>query len=139
MKLSVRSDYAARAVLGLAHYYPAGRAVRVEQLAEEQRIPATFLIQILLELKSAGIVRSVRGKQGGYLLAHAPGSISLGDVIRAVHGDVFDTPALQDPDCPAELRRAWRHLQTSLEAAANSVVFQELLNEQEGKDRMYYI
>ena len=139
MKLSVKSDYAARAVLGLALHYPTGTALRVEDLATEQTVPANYLVQILIELKAQGIARSVRGKQGGYLLARPPGEISLGDVLRAVHGQVFDTPALSNPDCPPELRRAWLRLQQTLQAAADAITFQQLLDESAEKEKMYYI
>ena len=139
MKLSVKSDYAARAVLGLARHYGHGAAVRVEDLAAEQGIPGNYLVQILIELKAQGIARSLRGKEGGYLLAKTPAEISLGDVLRAVHGVVFDTPALSDPDCPPELRRAWQRLKDTLERAADSTTFQKLLEESTEKDKMYYI
>lgn len=139
MKLSVKSDYAARAVLGLARHFSSGSALRVEQLAAEQGIPGNYLVQILIELKAQGIARSLRGKEGGYLLAKLPAEISLGDVLRAVHGTVFDTPALSDPECPPELRRAWLRLQQTLETAANSITFQKLLEESSEKEKMYYI
>ena len=139
MKLSVKSDYAARAVLGLARQFDTGRALRVEDLAAEQGIPANYLAQILIELKAQGIVRSLRGKEGGYLLARTPAEISLADVLRAIHGTLFDTPALSDPGCPAELRRAWERLRQTIESVAGSVSFQLLLDEDSGKEKMYYI
>ena len=83
VKLSVKSDYAARAVLGLARQFPSGAAVRADDVAAEQGIPGNYLVQILIELKSAQIVRSVRGKEGGYLLARPPAEITLGQVVRA--------------------------------------------------------
>ena len=139
MKLSVKSDYAARAVLGLARHYPTGDALRVEDLATGQNVPANYLVQILIELKAQGIARSVRGKEGGYLIARPPAEISLGDVLRAVHGTVFDTPALDDPDCPPELRHAWQRLQQASSAAADAITFQQLLEESTAKEKMYYI
>ena len=139
MKLSVKSDYAARAVLGLARHYSGSAALRVEDLAAEQAIPGNYLIQILIELKAQGIVRSLRGKEGGYMLAKPPAEISLGDVLRAVHGAVFDTPALSDQDCPPELRRAWNRLKETLESAADAITFQRLLEESSEKEKMYYI
>lgn len=139
MKLSVKSDYAARAVLGLARHFPAGLALRVEDLAAEQAVPANYLVQILIELKAQGIARSVRGKEGGYLLAKAPAQITLGDVLRAVHGVVFDTPALSDASCPPELRQAWQKLQHAVQAAADAITFQQLLDESSEKEKMYYI
>ena len=139
MKLSVKSDYAARAVLGLARHYPTGEALRVEDLAAEQGVPSNYLVQILIELKAQGIARSVRGKEGGYLLGRPPAEITLGDVLRAVHGTVFDSPALTDPDCPPELRRAWQRLQRTLDAAAGEINFLQLLEESTAKEKMYYI
>jgi Rrf2 family transcriptional regulator, cysteine metabolism repressor len=139
VKLSVKSDYAARAVLGLARHFPTGSAVRVETLAGEQNIPANYLVQILIELKAQGIVRSLRGKEGGYLLAKPPAQITLGDVLRAAYGAVFDTPALNDPECAPELRRAWQKLRDTVEAVANGISFQQILDESVDKEKMYYI
>lgn len=139
VKLSVKSDYAARAVLGLARHYPAGKALRVEALASEQEVPPNYLVQILIELKAQGIAKSVRGKEGGYLLGRPPSEISLGDVLRAVHGEVFDTPALSDSKCAPELRKAWKKLKQSLDTAADAINFQQLLDESVEKEKMYYI
>jgi len=139
VKLSVRSDYASRAVLGLARHFPDGTPLTVEDLADEQGVPPNYLVQILIELKSQNIVRSVRGKQGGYLLARPPAEITLGDVLRCVHGQVFDTPALSDENCPPELRRAWERLRQSMETAVDSITFQRLVEEGAEKEKMYYI
>jgi Rrf2 family protein len=139
VKLSVKSDYAARAVLGLARHYPERAALRMEDVADEQGVPPKYLPQILLELKARGIVRSVRGKEGGYLLARAPAEITLGDVLRAAHGPVFDTSGLSSADGPPELRRAWRRLQQSLDTTADAITFQQLLEEGAEKEKMYYI
>ena len=139
MKLSVKSHYAACAVLGLARRYPGGGAAKADDLAAEQSVSPKFLVQILIELKGQGIVSSVRGKAGGYLLAKPPAEISLGDVLQAVHEELFDSPALTDPACPPELRRAWQKLQAASEAAARQITFQQLLDEGEDKAKMYYI
>jgi Rrf2 family cysteine metabolism transcriptional repressor len=139
VKLSVKSDYAARAVLGLARRFHTGEAVKIEELAEDQGIPANYLVQILIELKSQHMVKSLRGKEGGYLLAKPPGEITLGAVLRCVHGQVFDSPALSDDDCPAELREAWGKLQQTLDNAADALNFQQLLERGADKEKMYYI
>jgi Rrf2 family transcriptional regulator, cysteine metabolism repressor len=139
VKLSVKSDYAARAVLGLAQHYPAAVALRVEDLAVAQGVPMNYLGLILNELKSKGIARSMRGKEGGYLLARPPADITLGDILRAVDGTLFDAPALSDSDCPPELRRAWKKLQQTMDSAADAITFQQLLEECAEKDKMYYI
>ena len=139
MKLSVKSDYAARAVLGLAQRYQSGASVRADDLAAEQGIPPNYLVQILIELKSQQIVKSQRGKEGGYLLARPPAEVSFGDVLRCVHGQVFDSPALADPQCPPELRGSWQRLQSALDELADSINFQQLLEESAHKEKMYYI
>lgn len=139
MKLSVKSDYAARAVLGLARRHAAGQTCKVEDLAGEQGVPANYLVQILIELKSKQLVRSLRGKDGGYLLARPPGEITIGDVLRAVHGEVIDPPALADARCPTELREAWARFKRSTERAADTINFQELLDQGQDQGKMYYI
>ncbi len=139
VRLSVKSDYAARAVLELALHYQGGQSLRAEDLATAQDLPPNYLVQILIELKAQQIVKSVRGKEGGYLLARPPAAITLGDVMRSVHGQVFDTPALGDPTCPAELREAWAEMRDSLTNTADGITFQKLLDAIPEKARMYYI
>ncbi len=139
MKLSVKSDYAVRAVLWLAQHFPAGQARTVEEMASAQGIPPNYLVQILIELKSAQIVKSQRGKAGGYLLARPPAKITFGDVLRCVHGEVFDSPALNDPQNPPELREAWGRLRLAVNQTANAITFQELLDQGAEKGKMYYI
>jgi len=112
---------------------------RVEDLAAEQGVPPQFLIQILIALKAKQIVISQRGKDGGYLLARPPGEITFGEVLRAVEGDLVDTPALKDPRCPAELRRLWLELRTAVEDTTGGITFQELADAGAEHDRMYYI
>jgi Rrf2 family transcriptional regulator, cysteine metabolism repressor len=139
VKLSVKSDYAARAIIALARHYPSGSALRAEALAAESAVPANYLVQILIELKARQIVKSVRGQEGGYLLARPPAEITLGDVLRCVHGGVFDPPALSNLQCPPELRVAWRKLQTALDETADAINFQQLLDDSVDKEKMYYI
>ncbi len=139
MKLSVKGDYAARAVLGLARHYHTAGAVKAEDLAREQSIPENYLVQILLGLKSKGIVRSLRGKEGGYLLARPPAQITLGDVLRSVYGRLIDTPALNNGLSPVELRDAWRRVQRAVDEAVDTITFQELIDAGAEKEKMYYI
>ena len=139
VKLSVKTDYAARAVLELAAYSVDGPARKVEELAAVSGTSANFLVQILVELKSAGIVASIRGKQGGYRLAKEPADISLGSVWRAVDGVVLDSPALEDEQCPEVLRQAWGEVRTTVDAAADSITFDQLLEARNRDEEMYYI
>lgn len=85
MKLSLRGEYALRAllVLGLCYDQP---LVRIQTISDRQNIPKRFLEQILNDLKSAGLVQSKRGVAGGYRLARGPDEISLASVIRHIEG-----------------------------------------------------
>jgi DNA-binding IscR family transcriptional regulator len=63
----------------------------------------------------------------------------VGEVLRAIHGNVFDSPALSDPHCPPELRAAWKKMQSALDDTSDSISFQQLLDASVGKEKMYYI
>ncbi|MEZ5304557.1 MAG: Rrf2 family transcriptional regulator [Verrucomicrobiales bacterium] len=86
MKLPLKLEYACRVLVQLAPTFGAGQVRRVEELAERERISANYLLQILNELRTAGLVQSRRGKNGGYLLAKEPASITLAEITRAVEG-----------------------------------------------------
>lgn len=139
MKLSVKSDYAVRAVLSLARRFGGNEVTRIETVATENGIPPNYLVQILIELKSSGIVRSVRGKEGGYQLARPPAKITFGDVLKTIHGPLFDCPAIGDDKCPGELREAWLRLREAVDREADRVNFQQLLENGSEGTRMFYI
>ena len=91
MNISVKSEYALKAVFDLASQYLAGRhsgapmpPIKIADIAKRQRIPQKFLELILAGLKQNGFVDSRRGAEGGYLLARPPDSITVGEVLRAV-------------------------------------------------------
>jgi len=108
-------------------------------MASEQGIPPNYLVQILIELKSAQIVKSQRGKEGGYMLARPPGKITFGDVLRCIHGEIFDSPALSNPPTPPELRQAWQQLRRAVNQTADAITFQQMLEASLEKGKMYYI
>jgi Rrf2 family protein len=87
MNLSAKTEYACLAMLELAKEYESGEPVQLRLIAAEHGIPARFLVQILLQLKGAGLVASTRGAAGGYRLARPPQEISLAEVIDAIEGD----------------------------------------------------
>jgi Rrf2 family protein len=112
MKLSLRGEYALRAllVLGLNYNLP---VVRIQTISEQQNIPKRFLEQILNDLKSAGIVESKRGVTGGYRLARRPEEISLASVVRHIEGALAPVSCVserfyQKCSCPDESRCAIR-------------------------------
>jgi Rrf2 family protein len=84
VRISAKAEYACVAMLELAANYREPQPVRVKVIADAQAIPQRFLVQILLQLKTAGLVASVRGASGGYQLTRPPESISLAAVINAI-------------------------------------------------------
>jgi Rrf2 family protein len=108
-------------------------------MASAQGIPPNYLVQILIELKSAQIVKSQRGKEGGYLLARPPAKITFGDVLRCIHGEIFDSAGLSNPQSPPELRHAWQQLGRAVNNTADAITFQQLLDASNEKGKMYYI
>jgi Rrf2 family protein len=85
MKISQKGLYALQALMMLARRYSQG-AIRIRDIAYEENLPEKFLELILLELKNARLVESVRGAKGGYRLRRAPGEIRLSEVIRLIDG-----------------------------------------------------
>jgi Rrf2 family protein len=120
--LSAKSQYAVLAMLQLAQEHTAGDPVQVRRIAERHGIPSTFLVQILHELRRAGLVSSTRGAAGGYRLSRPPGEVSLAEVVEAFEPVEEPTacaaadspwgPALVDVCC--ELARARRDRLQSL-------------------------
>ena len=85
MHVTAKADYAVRAVVELADSSQDAPR-KVDEVARAQAIPVSFLENILTQLRSAGVVRSQRGPDGGYWLAHPAEDVNLADVIRAVEG-----------------------------------------------------
>src|SRR6266404_4606434 len=112
MKLSLRGEYALRAllVLGLNYGQP---VIRIQMISEQQNIPKRFLEQILNDLKSAGFVQSRRGVAGGYRLARHPEEITLAAVVRHIEGALAPVSCVSERfdekcSCPDETRCAIR-------------------------------
>lgn len=91
MKLSKKGEYAIRALICLAAL-ETPTMVSIQEIARREGIPKKFLEQVLLALNKAGLVQSVRGKAGGYVLRGASETITLGDIVRAVDGRIAPLP-----------------------------------------------
>jgi len=97
MQLSTAVRYGVRALSELAAAYPGG-AVSLSQVAESQALSVKYIAKIMLALKSAGLVRAVRGTHGGYELTRAPANIRLSEVYEALEGPVCVVPCVDDPN-----------------------------------------
>src|ERR1700761_2548933 len=126
MKLSVRGEYALRAllVLGLNYDQP---VVRIQAISEQQNIPKRFLEQILNDLKSAGVLQSRRGVAGGYRLARRPEEITLAVVIRHIEGALAPVSCVSERfyekcSCPDESRCAIRSVMKEVREAVVKII-----------------
>ena len=144
MKISAKTEYACIAVLELASRFGSGEPVRIRKIAERHDVPPRFLVQILLQLKGAGLVRSTRGAAGGYHLERPPEQVSLGEVMRVIEGTGKGNgkTSSASPDSPAvkALAQAWAGVEAAEREMLNKITFAELLERARGHDeRMYYI
>ena len=114
MKLSLRGEYAFRALLVLSLHYGED-VVRIQTISDEQRIPKKFLEQILNDLKSLGAVESKRGINGGYRLARPPENITLASIARHIEGALAPVSCVSERfyercTCPDEAKCAIREV-----------------------------
>ncbi|EHI14297.1 Rrf2 family transcriptional regulator [Mycolicibacterium thermoresistibile] len=118
MRMSAKAEYAVRAMVQLAAA-DEGVIVKTDDLAKAQGIPAQFLVDILAELRTARLVRSHRGRDGGYSLARPPDQISIADVLRCIDGPLASVRDMGLGDLPysgptAALTDVWRALRASM-------------------------
>lgn len=144
MKVSAKTEYACIAMLELAAHYGSGEPVRIRRIAERHNVPPRFLVQILLQLKGAGLVASVRGAGGGYRLIKPPESVSLGQVMGAVNsaaeGGVSATSASPDSPAVKVLVQAWQEVEAAQREMLEGITLAELIERAKGQnDKMYYI
>ena len=128
MKLSVRGEYALRALLVLARdYQEDDSVVRIQEVSERQNIPKRFLEQILNDLKSAGIVESKRGVAGGYRLRRPPERVTLAEIIRHIEGPLAPVSCVSEKfyekcSCPDESRCAIRSVMKEVREAVVKIM-----------------
>ncbi|OHB68583.1 MAG: hypothetical protein A2Y77_02055 [Planctomycetes bacterium RBG_13_62_9] len=122
MKLSTRTRYGIRAIIELAQY-EGQRPLQLRTIAERQDISVKYLEQLMGVLRSAGIVRSVRGSKGGYALARPPEQIKLSEVFHCLEGPVTTTECVDDEDyCRRSADCAAREVWVEVENAINHVL-----------------
>lgn len=104
MRLSTRGHYGLKAMFELARNYGTD-PIPLKSVAERQNLSEHYLEQLLAMLRKAGLVKSVRGSQGGYMLAREPAKIRVGDVIRALEGPIAPVYCVSEED-PGECDEA---------------------------------
>jgi len=136
MRVTTWTEYSLIITLHLARNGSSPVAARV--VAEEEQLPGDYTEQICLRLRRAGLVRSVRGARGGYVLAKDPAAISVRDVMTACERATFalncDTHPVNPERCDTEgncsIRPVWRALQRRIDDLLDSVTLADLLREE---------
>jgi Rrf2 family protein len=138
MRLTMRSDYGAHAVIELARRFGQG-PVQCAEIAASQKIPESYLDQLLSSLRRVGIVHSVRGPHGGHELARDPRLLTLGDIVTALEGPVVPHEFVHEPSTDAEgadwwaacaVRNAWLAAAEASQQVLDHTTIQDLLEEQ---------
>ncbi len=131
MKLTTRGHYSVKALLDLS-MQPKRAPASVKAIAQRQDLPAPYLEKLLIAMRRAGLVRSVRGAQGGYQLARSPAQISLGQILEAV-GETIDPLPHHTPDAEhAEdwvTFTLWHRLHQKLKEALYSISLEDLYHD----------
>jgi len=147
MKLSTKARYGVRAMFSLALNYGKG-AVPLKAVAEQQEISEKYLEHLMGSLRSAGLVRSVRGTHGGYILAKSPFQIKLDEVVRVLEGPIVSVECVDDPSLCRRVRFCvtrdiWGQVKEAMEAVLESTTLQDLVERQKEREQpggtMYYI
>ena len=128
MKLTTRGHYSVKALLDLS-LQPKYGPVSVKVIATRQDIPAPYLEKLLIEMRRAGLVQSIRGVQGGYKLARSPEQISLGQILEAVGETIEPLPRHNPTTAQAEdwvTFTLWQRLHQKLKEALYNITLADL-------------
>lgn len=136
MKYSLKVEYACRVLTQLGQRYGSSQYARIEELAESEKVPANYLVQILNDLRNGGLIASRRGKQGGYALARSPEMITLRDVIAILDPGMLDAAVGSDGNSGPRVAKTLRALSSAFSSAAEKYSLRDLMTADEN---MYYI
>jgi Rrf2 family protein len=137
VKLSVKVEYACRVLAQLARMYGSGELAHIEKLAKIEAVPANYLVQILSELRTGGLIVSRRGKQGGYVLARTPEAISLYEIVTLIDGGFLELSSAPAGFSGRRVHQVWQDVRRVFEARARQVTLDQLVGK--GGEEMYYI
>ncbi len=141
MKLSTKGRYGLRAFIDIA-IFGENEPVSLAHVAKRQDISISYLEQLMVKLKKAGLIVSIRGASGGYAIAKDQGRISVGDVLRALEGDLapVDCAAFHEgshacaasDDCASKI--VWKKINDSINETVNNIYIDELVADSKSKN-----
>lgn len=147
MKISTKGRYGLRAMVDLAVYSSGDHHVSLNSIAERQEVSISYLEQVFSVLRKAGLVNSIKGAQGGYILAHEPETIKVGTILRALEGDLSiideNSESQNNPVQVCIKASVWDKINRNINRVVDDVTLEDLIDEyyrlnSNGSD-MYYI
>ena len=139
MKISTKGRYGLTVVVVLGSKYGDG-PVPLRQIAEDQSLSEAYLEQLIPPLRNHGIVKSVRGAYGGYMLAKPPTEITAGDVIRVLEGPIQPVEGLEDVDLPQH--ELWKRIADAVRTVLDTTTIDDLVKSEKTDEfdgYMFYI
>lgn len=140
MRLSSKTDYGLRALIDLA-LHASGLPVQSHDIAVRQGIPESYLNQLLILLRRAGLIRSLRGPQGGHQLARPPRAISIADVVAALDGPTASEATKQSGEARGNdaatdlvVRAAWEQVNVVISNALGHITLDTLIEQRQRHD-----
>ncbi len=132
MKLSTRSRYGTRMMLDLAQHYDQG-PVQIGDISKRENISVKYLEQLIIPLKKANFIKSVRGPKGGHMLAKSPEEITVGDIVRILEGginlsDCLENPEVCDKTTSCLTRGVWEEATKAMYDKLNSATLSKMIN-----------
>jgi Rrf2 family protein len=138
MKISTKIRYGTRAMLELACHYGEG-PIELKEIAKRESISLKYLEQVIVPLRTAGLVKSVRGSKGGYSLAKPPSDICLNDLIEILEGPLNLIECLNDakvcqriPYCVT--RDIWKEVSEAIQGIFHSVTLEDMVSRRKEKE-----
>ncbi len=124
--------------------------IALKNIAERQDLSEHYLEQLIATLRKAGLVKSIRGAQGGYTLAHEPSEITVGEILRALEGSLAPVDCVlenEPADCvyssKCVTKKIWMKIRDSINQVVDSITLQDLIDEynelNKSEGYMYYI
>lgn len=133
MKLSTKGRYGLKAMFELALNY-GKEPISIKYISEKQNVSERYLEQIFSKLKKAGLVKSIRGAQGGYFLARRPDEISVGDILNVLEGPITISDCLkEDGSCSNSskcvTRLVWKKMKNAIDDVVNTTFLQDMVED----------
>ncbi|HSI66847.1 MAG TPA: Rrf2 family transcriptional regulator [Planococcus sp. (in: firmicutes)] len=138
MKISTKGRYGLTIMIALAKQYGEG-PVPLRKIATEYELSEAYLEQLVAPLRNSGLVKSVRGAHGGYMLTRSPKEISAGDVIRVLEGPIQPVEGIEDEAQPQ--RELWVRIRDAVKDVLDKTTIEELAKHETGETEnyMFYI